>query len=62
MAIKKYVLRVYYDSTKGEIVHLSEQFSDEDEYKLIVDDEELDIPSEMQDFLNVINSDDIGVS
>tara|TARA_R100000781_G_scaffold74640_1_gene46474 strand:+ start:834 stop:1022 length:189 start_codon:yes stop_codon:yes gene_type:complete len=62
MAIKKYVLRVYYDSTKGEIVHLSEQFSDEDEYKLIVDDEELDIPSDMQEFLNVINSDDIGVS
>ena len=62
MAIKKYVLRVYYDSTKGEIVHLSEQFSDEDEYKLIVDDEELDIPSDKQEFLNVINSDDIGVS
>tara|TARA_R110002020_G_scaffold39561_1_gene117429 strand:- start:315 stop:503 length:189 start_codon:yes stop_codon:yes gene_type:complete len=62
MAIKKYVLRVYYDSTKGEIVHLSEQFSDEDEYKLIVDDEELEMPSEMKEFLNVINSDDIGVS
>ena len=60
--LKKYELKIYYDTSNDEIVHLSEHFTDCDEYKLVVNDEEITIPRDMQDCLNKINSDDIGVS
>ena len=62
MSVKKYILQIFYDPKKGEIIHLSEAFSDADEYKLVIDDEEHDIPKDMEDYLNTIDSTDIGVS
>lgn len=60
--VKKYVLKIYYNTDTEEIIRLSEQFSDCDEYKLMVDDEEITIPEEMQECLSKVNSDEIGVS
>jgi len=62
MSIKKYILQIFYDPKKGEIVHLSEAFSDADEYKIVVDDEEVDVPEEMEKYLDIIGNTDIGVS
>ena len=42
--VKKYILKIYYDSDTQEILHLSEQFSDEDVCKLVIDNEEHEIP------------------
>jgi len=60
--IKKYVLKIYYNTDTEEITHLSEQFSDCDEYRLVVNDEEVTIPEDMQECLSKVNSDEIGVS
>lgn len=60
--LKKYVLKIYYDDETHEIEHLSEQFSDCDEYKMMVDDKIIDIPEDMQEYLSKVNSDDIGIS
>lgn len=62
MSIKKYILQIFYDPKKGEIVHLSEAFSDADEYKIVIDDEEVDVPEEMEKYLDIIGNTDIGVS
>ena len=62
MALKKYVLKIFYDPITDEIMHLSEQFSDCDQYKLIVNDEEIDVPEEMQEYLEDLDLDDMGVS
>ena len=61
MALKKYVLRIYYDPEQNEIVELSESFSDKDEYKIVIDGNELDLPEEMQEYLEGINIYDIGI-
>ena len=60
--LKKYVLKIYYNDETHEIEHLSEQFSDCDEYKMMVDDKIIDIPEDMQEYLSKVNSDDIGIS
>ena len=62
MALKKYVLKVFYEPDTDEIVHLSESFSDCDEYKLVVDDREISIPRDMQDYIRDLDLDDVGVS
>jgi len=62
MSIKKYILQIFYDPKKGEIVHLSEAFSDADEYKIIIDDEEHDVPEEMEDYLSIIDNTEMGIS
>ena len=62
MALKKYVLKIYYDPETDKIKHLSEEFSDCDIYKLVVDDVELDMPEEMQEYISNLDLDDIGVS
>ena len=62
MALKKYVLQIFYDTDTDEIVHLSERFSDCDEYKMLVDDKEVEIPKEMQDYIKDLDLDDIGLS
>ena len=59
---KKYILKIYYNTITGEISHLSERFSDCDEYRLVVDDKEVSIPEDMQEYLSKVNSCDIGVS
>tara|TARA_R100000458_G_scaffold49788_1_gene49587 strand:- start:376 stop:564 length:189 start_codon:yes stop_codon:yes gene_type:complete len=62
MALKKYELHIFYDPDTDEIVHLSEKFSDCDEYRMLVDDEEVEIPKEMQEYIKNLDLDDIGVS
>jgi len=62
MGLKKYVLKVYYDPETDEIMHLSERFSDCDEYRLIVDDKEVAMPEDMRDYIEDLDLDDIGVS
>ena len=62
MSLKKYVLKIYYDSKTDEIEHLSERFSDCDKYRLVIDDIEVDIPEDMQDYIDDIDLGDIGVS
>ena len=59
---KEYTLKIIYDPKNDEIEHLSEQFSDCDEYKMVVDDKVVDIPEEMQEYLLKVDSDDIGIS
>ena len=62
MSIKKYILKIYYDAETQEIIHLSEHFSDEDECRLIIDDEEYEMPKEMQECMREMDSDEIGIS
>ena len=62
MSLKKYELRVFYDPDTDEILHLSERFTDCDEYKLLVDDKEVDIPNDMQEYIKDLDLDDVGVS
>ena len=45
-----------------EIVELSEQFSDCDEQRLVVNNKELEVPEEMKKYLNDMLNDDIAVS
>ena len=60
--VKKYILRIYYNTVTDEIVELSEQFSDCDEYRLVVNNKELEVPEEMKKYLNDMLNDDIAVS
>ena len=62
MAIKKYSLRIKYDSSTGEITHLSESFSDLDRVTFEVDGVMIDVPEEMQIMINKIAEDNLGVS
>ena len=62
MSIKKYELRIFYNTDTDEIVHLSERFTDCDEYKLLVDNIEVDIPEDMQEYIRDLDLDDVGVS
>ena len=62
MALKKYELVVYYDTESEEVVHLSEYFSDCDEYKMIINNKEITVPSDMQDYISKLDLDDMGVS
>ena len=62
MALKKYELKIYYDTCSDKILHLSERFTDCDEYKLIIDDKEIAVPGDMQDYISNLDLDDIGVS
>tara|TARA_R100000781_G_scaffold114439_1_gene85240 strand:+ start:63 stop:251 length:189 start_codon:yes stop_codon:yes gene_type:complete len=62
MALKKYELQIFYDPDTDEIVHLSERFTDCDEWRMLVDDVEVAIPEEMQEYIKNLDLDDIGVS
>ena len=53
---------VYYDTESEEVVHLSEYFSDCDEYKMVINDKEITVPSDMQDYISKLDLDDMGVS
>ena len=65
MKIKKYILRILIDESDDEILHLSESYDcDEqnDTYRLEIMGVELDIPIELQQCLEDLDSDVLGLT
>ena len=65
MKIKKYILRILIDESDDEILHLSESYDcDEqnDTYRLEIMGVEIDIPIELQQCLEDLDSDVLGLT
>ena len=61
MAVKKYSLKIIYNVNTGEITHLSESFSDVNKVNLEVYGEVIEIPLEMQEMIEEMCEDILGV-
>tara|TARA_R100000458_G_C8078982_1_gene114555 strand:+ start:245 stop:427 length:183 start_codon:yes stop_codon:yes gene_type:complete len=59
--MKKYELKIYYDPETQEILELKESFSDCDKCVMYVNDEEVEIPEDMQEEMRKIDVSEIGV-
>tara|TARA_R100000152_G_C6753569_1_gene177331 strand:+ start:902 stop:1090 length:189 start_codon:yes stop_codon:yes gene_type:complete len=62
MAIKKYNLKIIYDTKTGDIEHLSEDFSDLDILNFEIDGKSVAVPKELQEMIQEICEDELGIS
>ncbi len=59
--VKKYKLVIEFNPETGELVHLSEYFSDMDTFKINVNGVLMDMPDEVQELLEDEGEDTLGI-
>ena len=59
--LKKYELKIYYDTDTHEILELKESFTDCDICVMIIEDKEVEVPEEMQKEMRKIDGEEIGI-
>ncbi len=62
MARKKYSLKIVYNINTDEIAELREEFSDLDSINFEVDGRVIKVPQELQDIIEEIHDDTLGLS
>ena len=60
--VKIYTLRIIFDATSDELLHLDESFSDNDSISLAIGNESLEVSNELRELLSNLDTDICGLT